>query len=156
MYKNGDRCQICGVGRLAKKIIEEKFEYKGEVLTIPGYIIYECPVCEETVVDENTSKVTEKDIRDFQRKTDSLLTSDEIREIRISCVFTQEKFGEILGGGRKAFAHYENGTMTQSRAMDNLLRLLRKHPESLSPEASCFPLLNHVTDEHTAPDHTGI
>ncbi|MCP4106801.1 MAG: YgiT-type zinc finger protein [Desulfobacteraceae bacterium] len=69
MYKNGDRCQICGSGRLTKKVIKEKFECKGEVLTIPDCIIYECSACEEAVVDENTLKATEKAIRDFQKKS---------------------------------------------------------------------------------------
>lgn len=156
MYKNGDKCQICGVGRLTKKSIEEKFEYKGEVLIIPDYIIYECPVCEEAIVDESVSKATEKEIRDFHRKVDKLLTSDQIREIRNLCGFTQERFGEILGGGKKAFARYENGTVTQSRAMDNLLRLLRRHPESLSSEASCFPLVNHGADKYRMPSYAGI
>jgi len=43
VYKNGDKCQICGVGRLTKKSIEEKFEYRGEVLIIPDYNISTWP-----------------------------------------------------------------------------------------------------------------
>ena len=46
--------------------------------------------------------------------------------------YTQEEFGNILGGGKKAFARYENGTITQSRAMDNQLKMLRSNLESIS------------------------
>jgi HTH-type transcriptional regulator/antitoxin MqsA len=46
--------------------------------------------------------------------------------------YTQEEFGNILGGGKKAFARYENGTITQSRAMDNQLKMLRSNPKILA------------------------
>ena len=59
---------------------------------------------------------------------DGLLTSQEIKKIRKSLGFTQEVLGELLGGGEKSFARYENGHVTQSRAMDNLLRILNDYP----------------------------
>jgi HTH-type transcriptional regulator/antitoxin MqsA len=46
--------------------------------------------------------------------------------------YTQEEFGNILGGGKKAFARYENGAITQSRAIDNQLKMLRSNPEILA------------------------
>ena len=44
---------------------------------------------------------------------------------------TQEQMATVLGGGLKGFARYENGQIIQSRAMDNLLRILDQFPESL-------------------------
>lgn len=132
MFKDGDKCPVCGSGTLTKKIIEEVFDYKGETLTIKDYVIYECPVCEESIVDRKTLEDTESSLIEFRRKVDNLLTPNEIRKIRMSFGYTQEEFGNILGGGKKAFARYENGTITQSRAMDNQLKMLRSNPEILA------------------------
>ena len=131
MDRTGDRCPICGEGVLEKTVLEENFEYKGQSLTVPDYIVYNCPNCDEDIVDKNTSRDTEKIIRDFHRKTDGLLTSKEIRKIRKSFGFTQVAMGELLGGGEKSFARYENGQITQSKAMDNLLRVLDADPSIL-------------------------
>lgn len=132
MFKDGDKCPVCGSGTLTKKIIEEVFDYKGEALTIKNYVIYECPVCEESIVDSKTLEDTESSLIEFRRKVDNLLTPNEIRKIRMSFGYTQDGFGNILGGGKKAFARYENGTITQSRAMDNQLKMLRSNPEILA------------------------
>ena len=82
MYKNGQVCPICGSGKLEKKTVEEIFEYKGEKLVVPDYVIYECPTCEEALVDEKSVKSSQKELKDFYRKVDGLLESSEIRRIR--------------------------------------------------------------------------
>ncbi len=56
----------------------------------------------------------------------------EIKAIRKSFGLTQDEFSELLGGGAKAFARYENGTVLQSKPMDNLLRGLREYPEMIN------------------------
>ncbi len=128
MSNNFEFCPICNSDKMGEEIITKNFEYKGHTLVIPNYKIYKCQNCEETFPDSIRLKQIEKDIRDFHRKTDALLSSDEIKHIRTGLGFTQEKFGEILGGGAKAFARYENGTITQSRPMDNLLRVIWHYP----------------------------
>jgi HTH-type transcriptional regulator/antitoxin MqsA len=132
MFENNDPCPICGDGLLKEKTITETFEYKNHFLAVDNYIVYECTECEESFVDPGTLKETEKTIRDFHRKIDGLLTSEEIKEIRVSAGYTQEEFGNMLGGGVKSFARYENGTVTQSRPMDNLLRIIKNFPYALN------------------------
>lgn len=149
MHKDGDKCPVCGLGALRKKSVEEVFDYKGKTLKIKGYVIYECPVCEESIVDRKTLKDTKYQLIKFRRKVDNLLTPNEIREIRTLFGYTQEKFGAILGGGKKAFARYENGTITQSRAMDNQLKMLKSNPEILAAivgKLSDFNKTSHVID----------
>lgn len=131
MYKNGDQCPICGYNEIKEKSITETFEYKGKTTEIKDYIVFECPDCGESFVDSKTIKNTEKIIRDFQRKVDGLLTSDEIKKIRKSLGFTQKDLGTILGGGEKSFARYESGKVTQSKAMDNLIRIIFNMPEAI-------------------------
>ena len=44
---------------------------------------------------------------------------------------TQVEFAKALRVGEKNFARYEAGIAVQSYAMDNLLRVLEKHPETI-------------------------
>jgi len=149
MHKDGNKCPVCGLGTLIKKSVEEVFDYKGETLKIKDYVIYECPVCEESIVDSTTLKDTKYQLIEFRRKVDNLLTPTEIREIRTLFGYTQEEFGAILGGGKKAFARYENGTIAQSRAMDNQLKMLKSNPEILAAIVGKLPdftKTSHVID----------
>lgn len=131
MYNNGDVCPICGDGKLIEKVKDKVVKYKGNSLTLHGFTVYECDCCEESLVCKSTMKSSEKLVRDFQRKIDGLLTSEEIKKIRESLGFTQEVFAHVLGVGLKNFARYENGTVTQSRTADHLLRILFEKPETL-------------------------
>jgi putative zinc finger/helix-turn-helix YgiT family protein len=131
MYKQGDTCPLCGAGQLSEKVVEERFSYKGQTLTVPDYYILECPACGEAVVVEDSARRAEKLLRDFGREVDGLLTAPDIKRIRRKLHLTQEQMASVLGGGLKGFARYENGQVVQSRAMDNLLRILDRFPESL-------------------------
>jgi len=118
---------------LKKNIITETFTYKGKKFDYPDYIIYKCPSCKEAIVDKNTLKESGRAIRDFYRKVDGLLTSDEIYRIRKNRLcLTQDEASELLGGGAKSFARYENSEVIQSLALDNLLRILDKEPSMLN------------------------
>ncbi len=128
MYKNGQQCPICGAGKLESKVVEEIFEYKGERIIVPDYHIYECPVCEEALVDKESVKTSQKELKDFYRKVDGLLPSAEIKRIRIKLGHTQEAMAKELGVGLKNFARYENGQVVQGRTMDHLLRILDWDP----------------------------
>lgn len=122
------KCPICGEGKLTKKIIDETFNYKGRKVTVPDYVIYECEECGEAIVDKNSLKKAGKKLSSFKREAEGLLTPEEIKKIRKKFNFSQELMGEILGGGKKAFARYEAGNLCQSRAMDNLLRIIDAYP----------------------------
>jgi len=145
-------CPICGAGELKKHIDTEEFEYKGRKVTVPNYITYSCNVCEESIVDESTLKSSGRILKKFKREVDSLLSGQEIKKIRESLGFTQEELSEILGGGLKGFARYESGQITQSKAMDNLLRILDKFPFVLSaiwekPTAEATRITNIISLE---------
>lgn len=162
MYNKNDKCPICGEGKLTRNVIEESFEYKGQEIVIPDYVVFNCENCEESIVEANTLKASEKIIRDFHRRVDGLLTSDEIKKIRKSFGFTQEVFGNLLGGGAKGFARYETGKVSQSKPMDNLLRIIDAHPHVLDVLASrrdaevtkrTYRLSNFSKYSHKKPEH---
>lgn len=62
---------------------------------------------------------------------DGFLTDEDIKRIRKKLGFTQEEMAKKLGVGLKNFARYENLSVRQSKAMDNLLRVLDRYPETL-------------------------
>jgi HTH-type transcriptional regulator / antitoxin MqsA len=128
---NIDTCPVCASNEIAKRQIEQIFQYKGQSLVVPEYVVFECANCGESFPDEEMVKDLEPVIRDFHRKSDGLFTSEKIRKIRKGLGFTQEQFGEILGGGTKAFARYENGSVTQSKPMDNLLKIVWRFPGAI-------------------------
>ncbi len=132
MYKHGQDCPICGIGKLKKKVINETFEYKGHTHIVPNYVVYECPACEEYLVDKKSVKESQKIIKDFFREVDGLLSSADIKRIRKKLGYTQEEIAKELGVGLKNFARYENGQVVQGRAMDLLLRTFDMFPEILA------------------------
>ena len=128
MLKDKDMCPVCDKGIVNSEIVDEVINYKGEQYTQKGLKIYKCEFCKEEFVDNDSSDSHEKEVRDFHRRVDGLLTSDEIRGIRGMLGLTQKKFSKILGVGANAFQKYEKGTVTQSKGMDISLRFIRKHP----------------------------
>lgn len=126
-----ENCPICD-GNLSRKVTDETFTYKGKKKTIPDYVTYTCKQCGESIVDPKTLKDSGKVLKDFQREADGLLTGVEIKKIRGKLNRTQEEMAKILGGGLKAFARYETGTICQSTAMDNLLRILDEYPNVIN------------------------
>jgi len=144
MYRQEDACPLCGDGRLCEKVVEERFSYKGRSLAVPDYRILECPACGEAIVPKDSARRAEKLLKDFGREVDGLLTTADIRRIRRKLHLTQEQMAMLLGGGLKGFARYENGQVVQSRAMDNLLRILDRFPECLSALPSVLLSLTGV------------
>lgn len=131
-YKAGDICPSCGQGTLARNVIDESFEYKEQKLIVSDYPIYACNDCQEEFIDEITIEATEKKIRDFQRKVDNLLTSDEIVALRKELGLTQSQLAEKLGVSRITIARYEGGQLTQGKSQNHHLRLMLENPACLN------------------------
>ena len=130
MYKNGDMCPICGEGTIKVERKPEIFEYKGQTLALE-LTVYSCDVCREGFFDNEEMKKHQKTIKDFQRRVDGLLTSEEIKQIREKYGLSQRELARILGVAEKSIAKYEAGFVAQSKAMDNLLRVIGEFPDVL-------------------------
>ena len=75
-----------------------------------------------------------------ERSAAGFLTDEKIKEIRKKLGLTQRQMAETLGVGEKNFARYENLSVRQSKAMDNLLRILDAYPEAIK-------ILKHSGDQ---------
>jgi HTH-type transcriptional regulator/antitoxin MqsA len=121
-------CPICGNGELREQRVEKQFVYKGRQKKISNYVTQKCDSCNEEIVSKESLSRAGKELTEFKREIDGLLTPKQIKEIREELELTQERMAQYLGGGAKGFARYESGSICQSRAMDNLLRILQKFP----------------------------
>ncbi|SEL63240.1 putative zinc finger/helix-turn-helix protein, YgiT family [Ectothiorhodospira marina] len=54
-----------------------------------------------------------------------------MRAAREAMGLTQAQAAALFGGGKVAFSRYENDDVTQSEAMDSLIRLCRSQPANL-------------------------
>lgn len=103
--------------------------YKGQSATIqmPGWY---CDEFGESIHTGEDMKVSDAALKELKNNVD-LLNPQEVKRIRTKIGLTQREAGAIFGGGPNAFQKYEQGTVTVSKPMSNLLRLLEKHPEDV-------------------------
>jgi len=130
MKKNIQACPICLEGKLVPRCSKENGFYKGEEYFI-DYNFSVCSVCASDVTTPEQSKINQVKIRDAHRNIDGLLLGNKIREIRESLNISQAMAAKVFGGGPNSFSKYERGEVTQSVAMDKLIKLAAKYPEIL-------------------------
>ena len=115
-------CSICE-GKLIREERTTYYTYKDKTQEIQQQGDY-CLECGEGFLSPSDLRASQKQIADFKRSVDHLLTTDEVRAIRKKLKLTQEKASELFGGGIRAFHKYEIGENTQSRPLDILLKLM--------------------------------
>jgi HTH-type transcriptional regulator/antitoxin MqsA len=100
----------------------------GKESLVHGYQKTQCENCEFTFVTPKQARANQLKFVDASRSRDGYLVSDEIRAIREMFRFRQEDASRVFGGGANAFSKYECGYVTQSQAMDKLLRVAAHFP----------------------------
>jgi len=78
--------------------------------------------------------VSEKPNKQKKRRkllAEGYLTDEDIKRIRKKLGLTQKAMADKLGVGLKTLARYENLSVRQSKAMDNLLRILDVYPYAI-------------------------
>ncbi len=123
-------CKICKSESIRQLDDMESISYKGSVLSISmEYSV--CNECEREFVSKQQILNNDSRIRDAKKNVDGLLTSTEIYHARTSMELTQEQASLVFGGGKNAFSKYERAEVSQSVAMDKLIRICLKHPSVL-------------------------
>ncbi|MCB1595825.1 MAG: type II toxin-antitoxin system MqsA family antitoxin, partial [Xanthomonadales bacterium] len=100
----------------------EEFTYKGKSVQIPVEFTL-CDNCDKEYIDTKQILKNEAVVRDAKKSIDGLLTSAEIKKAREDLGLTQAQASLVFGGGRNAFSKYERAEVTQSNAMDKLIRV---------------------------------
>lgn len=122
-------CPKCG-SHLIKYVEREEVESKGTKTIERENVWYKCDKCEIKIgLDE--AKDPHKVKKRLQLSAKGFLTDVDIKRIRKKLGLNQKEMDEKLGVGEKTFTRYENLSVRQSRAMDNLLRILDEYPEAI-------------------------
>lgn len=107
--------------------IMETTTFKGvEVNYIAMY--YYCDMAEEFYSDEDMINANDISMKNAYRMACGLLTSDEIKAIRVKYSISQNDLCKILGWGLKTITRYESHAV-QDKAHDSILRKLDEDPE---------------------------
>lgn len=115
-------CPICnGSIEYTTKVISYKYKDHTKDISQSGEY---CTNCEESFLSPKDLKNTQKNIVNFKREVDHLLTTEEIKKIRKKAHLSQQEASNIFGGGVRAFHKYESAEVTQSKPLDILFRLI--------------------------------
>lgn len=119
-------CKICKSENIRQFEEAENISYKGKTLPISmKYSV--CNDCEREFISKQQILKNDSRVRDAKKRIDGLLTSTEIADARKSLGLTQEQASLVFGGGKNAFSKYERAKVSQSVAMDKLIRICLQH-----------------------------
>jgi HTH-type transcriptional regulator/antitoxin MqsA len=119
-------CKVCESNSVLRDVRDEVLSYKGKNIPVSLEFFY-CSECEREFIPKELIMRNEIAIRDVKKASDGLLTSLEMAKSRLKLGLTQESASLIFGGGRNAFSKYERGEVSQSKAMDSLIRICLRH-----------------------------
>ena len=125
--KNTSVCSICEEGELHAHVGSNPVEYKNTHKELP---MHEITLPEQSLTNKRLMIA-------FKKEVDGLLTGSQLKELRNTLGLTQAEAARIFGGGPVAFSKYEADDVTQSEAMDKLLRVAHDVP-------AAFEYLNHT------------
>ena len=121
-------CKICKSEDVSDYVEAEEITYKGSTLQVS--IAYSlCNNCDREFISKPQILQNEAALRAAKKDFDGLLSSEEIISARRTLSLTQEQAARVFGGGRNAFSKYERGEVSQSVAMDKLIRICLNHRE---------------------------
>lgn len=121
-------CKICQSDNVTTHCEAESIHYKEQILKVDmDYSL--CHSCGREFISKAQIAKNDVRVRDAKKLFDGLLTSTEIYQARRSLGLTQDQAATLFGGGKNAFSKYERGEVSQSAAMDKLIKICLKHPE---------------------------
>jgi HTH-type transcriptional regulator/antitoxin MqsA len=121
-------CKVCKSEDVSDYAEPEETSYKGSTLQFSmAYSL--CNNCDREFISKPQILQNEAALRAAKKDYDGLLSSEEIIRARRTLSLTQEQASRVFGGGRNAFSKYERGEVSQSVAMDKLIRICLNHRE---------------------------
>jgi putative zinc finger/helix-turn-helix YgiT family protein len=114
-------CAKCGKTMKSGLVeFDETIRGKQVSVTFQGFA---CPACGFRVVDMKHMAGYGRRVSDEYRRSEGLLTSDEVRAAREGLAMSQDAFADYLGVGIASVKRWELGQI-QERSMDKLIRLM--------------------------------
>jgi putative zinc finger/helix-turn-helix YgiT family protein len=117
------RCPECGKKAVQRATVQHTSQIKhdGRLYTVevPGLRVPQCSACGELVFDNGADEQIARALREQL----GLLLGDQIRKNREDLGLSQRVLAEHLGVAVETISRWENGALTQTRAMDRYLRV---------------------------------
>lgn len=108
-------------------LVVECTTFKNKRVKYEGSYLY-CDVAEEFYMDEKQMQENDVRLKDAYRKSEGLLTSYDIKNIRKTYSISQSDLCTLLGWGGKTITRYESHQV-QDKAHDTILKKIAKDPE---------------------------
>ena len=129
--KTGILCPLCEKGKLLEEKKDLVFRYKESEKNFENERAFVCDVCGYEGLSPEANKRIEKELTDFRRSVDGLLSCAELKSIREELGLNKKEMAKLLSVNEKTIGRYENGKVTQSEHMDKLYRVLRAFPSAV-------------------------
>jgi len=107
-------------------LVEEHATFKKICVNYNAYYLY-CNRADELFADEEQMQCNDAKLKDAYRKSEGLLTSDEISGIRAKYGISQNDLCVLLGWGGKTITRYETHQV-QDKAHDMILKKIDQDP----------------------------
>lgn len=149
------QCVRCNQGSVNVLTDTATVNYKDKTLSYS--MCYSlCANCGYEFISTDQIKQNDQAFKKAKCESDGLLTPQEIRNARDTLGINQDLAASIFGGGKNAFSKYERGEVTQSQAMDTLIRLCVKYNGLFREVAAMRSVVDHVTVTNKRPYITVI
>ena len=117
------KCPECGKKEVRRSTVRHvsQIRHDGRVYTVevPRLRVPKCRACGELVFDN----VADEQIAAALRQQLGLLSAVQIHSNREQLGLSQRELAEHLGVAKETISRWENGVLTQTRAMDRYLRV---------------------------------
>lgn len=130
MSKHPMMCDLCEEGTLEQKQGVNTVTYKSITRELTTDYC-ECDTCGVEMVLPAQTRDNKRRMVAFKKEVDGLLTGAEVKALRQRLSLKQSDAAKVFGGGVVAFSKYESDDVTQSEAMDKLMRVADRFPEVL-------------------------
>ncbi len=121
-------CANCGNEALEEITVPYIVEYCGKQKTIQDRRT-RCPACESLTYQGSQISDHEHAVAAAERELGGLLSADELRNIRLKYRLKQTEIEQMLCTGPKTWTRWERGKVTQSKATDQLIRVIAENPD---------------------------
>lgn len=128
MSKHPVMCDLCEEGTLEQKQGVNTVTYKSVSRKLSTDYC-ECDTCGVEMTLPQQTRDNKRRMVAFKKEVDGFLTGAEVKVLRQRLSLKQSEAAKVFGGGVVAFSKYESDDVTQSEAMDKLMRVADRFPE---------------------------
>lgn len=117
-------CMECG-GEMMYSTDPLTEAYKGEEITVEGLEYHICRECGEVLMSMEMADKQAHELAKEYSRLHSILSPDEIKELRTNLGLTQKQFERLLGVSSPTVCRWERGSVQQGLVANNLMRVLK-------------------------------